>query len=120
MPPLTPFEQTLNNDTALVVEQGYGPGLPVVLVDQDGNEHPMRALFEAAGNDVQPGSHAPVVSTAPMLHVQVSLVQAALGRPLSTRDTFVVRGKPYKVQRPQEDGFGMIACKLLEKEGGNG
>jgi len=126
MPELTPFEQSLEADTTLAVEEGYGPGLPVILVDADGVEHstavvdsterPMRGLFEAAGLDVTPGtSHAPVVSGAPMLHIQVSLVQSALGRPLSRRDSFVVRGAAYRVQQPLEDGFGMLAVQLLEK-----
>lgn len=131
MPERTPFERTLNSDTTLVVEEGYGPGLPVTLVGADGAEHnsavidgvehPMRGLFEQQGTDVTPAtSHAPVMSTAPMLHIQVSLVQAALGRPLSRRDTVIVRGTVYRPENPLPDGFGMIACKLLEKGDGNG
>ena len=131
MPELTPFEQTLNADTTLVVEEGYGPGLPVTLVVPDGTEHasavidgvehPMRGMFEQQGMDVTPGaSHAPVMSTAPMLHIQVSLVQAALGRPLSRRDTVIVRGTAYRPENPLPDGFGMVACKLLEKGDANG
>ena len=126
---LTPFERTLNNDTTLVMEEGYGPGLPVTLVDPEGTEHssaivnglerPLRGLFEQQGADVTPGtSHAPVMSTAPMLHIQVSLVQAALGRPLSRRDTIIVRGTAYRPENPLPDGFGMITCKLLEKGDG--
>lgn len=127
---LTPFEQTLHNDTTQVVEEPYGPGLPVVLVAEDGTEHesavvdgvtrPMCALFDATGLDVSGGigasSQAAVVSSAPMLHIQLSLVQSALGRPLTTRDAFRVRGTLYRVQRPHPDGFGFIACKLLEKD----
>ena len=123
---LTPFEQALNADTTLVVQDGHGPGLPVILVAPDGGQHesavvdgvdqPLRGFFEQTGTDVMPGtSHATVMSTAPMLHIQVSLVQSALGRPLSRRDGFIVRGKAYRVEQPLPDGFGMIACKLLEK-----
>ena len=121
----TPFEQMLDADTNLVTQDMQGPGLPVVLVAQDGKKHDcavvdgvelaMRGYFDRAGTDVTPGtSHAPVMSTAPMLHIQVSLVQAAIGRPLSRRDGFIVRGKSYRVEQPLPDGFGMISCKLLE------
>jgi len=123
----TPFEQTLNADTNLVVQDRHGPALPVILVANDGSQHervivdgidqPMRGFFDQAGTDVSPGaSHAPVMSAAPVLHIQVSLVQAALGRALSTRDGFIIRGQAYRVQQPLPDGFGMIACKLLEKD----
>ena len=122
----TPFEQSLNADTDLVVQDSHGPGLPVILVTPDGAQHdhavvngveqPLRGFFEQTGQDVTPGaSHAPVMSTAPMLHIQVSLVTAALGRPLSRRDGFIVRGKAYRVEHPLPDGFGMVACKLLEE-----
>ena len=122
---LTPFEQALERDTDMVAQDPHGPGIPVTLVAPDGEEHasvtiggvdlPLRGFFDQAGQDVAPGtSHAPVMSTAPLLHIQVSLVQAALGRPLSRRDGFIVRGKSYRVEQPLPDGQGMIACKLLE------
>ena len=113
----TPFEQALDADTALVAAAAFGPSRGVILLTPDGGEYPMNGFFDQAGQDVTPGSaHAPVMSTAPMLHVQVSAVQAALGRPLSRRDSFVVRGIKYRVQQPLPDGFGMIACKLLEDD----
>ncbi|MCL1915674.1 MAG: hypothetical protein FWG17_03055 [Desulfovibrionaceae bacterium] len=114
---LTPFEAALDADTTRVVQDSHGPGLPVTLLTPEGAARPLRGFFEQAGLDVTPGtSHAPVLSTAPLLHIQVSLVQAALDRPLSRRDRFIVRGRIYRVEQPLPDGFGMIACKLLEDE----
>ena len=111
----SPFERNLDADTDLIMQEDLGPALDAVLLDRDGGEHPVRAMFEATGVDVTPGSaHAPVVSTAPTLHIQASVVTHAIGRPLSTRDRFLVRGKTYRVQAPHDDGYGLIACKLLE------
>jgi hypothetical protein len=112
----TPFAVLVDADTALVLDDPLGPGEDVTLVDAAGGEHPLRALYEAPGLDVTPGTaNAPVLSTAPVLHMQVSRVTAAIGRQLSTRDGFVVRGKAYRVMRPAEDGYGMLTCRLLEK-----
>jgi hypothetical protein len=127
----TPFERLLDGDTALVVREPLGPAVPVVLVEPDGTPHhaavvdgvetPLRGMFDAAGTDVAPGaSHAPVLSTAPVLHIQLRPVQAALGRPLSRRDGFIVRGRRYRVEHPSPDGHGMVACKLLETEDADG
>jgi len=118
MPDSTPFERLLDADTDLVAAASHGPALPVTLIAADGGgEHALRGFFDRAGQDVTPGtSHAPVLSSAPMLHIQVSQVQAALGRPLSRRDGFIVRGKKYRVEQPLPDGYGMIACKLLEDQ----
>lgn len=83
----------------------------------DGIEYPLRGFFDQASQDVAPGAaRAPVMSTAPMLHIQVSLITTALGRPLSRRDGFIVRGTKYRVERPLPDGCGLIACKLLEDD----
>lgn len=115
-PNLTPFEQQLDEDTALVVGDAYGPGLTVTVVDAvSGIEHPLRALFEAPGLDVtSQGSQAPVVSTAPTLHIQSTVVQHALGRPLSRRDRIILRGQSYRIQAPHTDGYGFVAIKLME------
>ena len=111
----TAFEQTLDADTAMVAAADVGPGIAVILVAADGRKHRLRGFFEAAGQDVVPGAaHASVMSTAPMLHIPITNVTAALGRPLSRRDNFIVRGIKYRVQQPLPDGYGMIACKLLE------
>jgi hypothetical protein len=111
----TPFEDTLEFDTALILGSVCGPAVDVVLVDPEGGEHNLRAMYEAPGNTVSPGAvHAPVVSTAPMLHVQESAIQNAVGRPLSRRDRFIVRGASYAVQNPQTDGYGLLSVKLLE------
>lgn len=114
----TPFQQNLDADTALVTAAAYGPAEPVTLVDVDGNAFALRGLFEIVGLDVAPGAaQAPALSGGPVLHLRVSDVQAALGRPISRRDSFFVRGKVYRAERPAEDGFGLVAVKLLEKEG---
>lgn len=112
---LTPFDQTLDADLGLIFEDELGPAETVTLIDRDGGEHPLRAMFAAVGLDVTPGAaHAPVVSGAPTLHVALCAVQHAIGRPLSTRDRFLVRGKAFRVQAPMPDGYGLLACKLLE------
>ncbi|MDR2051135.1 MAG: hypothetical protein LBQ63_05115 [Deltaproteobacteria bacterium] len=112
----TPFQDLLDADTSLALEDVLGPAEEVTLIDGEGNAHALRALYEAPGLDVTPdSSHAPVVSTAPRLHIQMSLVQSILGRPLSRRDSFLARGKSYRVQQPLEDGYGLLAVKLLEK-----
>ncbi|MDR1946642.1 MAG: hypothetical protein LBQ51_05690 [Desulfovibrio sp.] len=115
MPDLTPFDANLEADVAMVLQDSLGPGMDVVLLDPDGEQHPLRAIYEAPGAVVNPGkSYAPVVSTAHMIHFRESVVQHALGRPLSRRDRFIVRGKTYAVQNPQTNGFGFASVKLLE------
>lgn len=135
MPP-TPFEVSLAADTTAIMQAGYGAAIPVTLIAAEGTEHteavvqgarlPLRGIFDAPAQDVAPqaaGSpHAPVLSVAPVLHIQQALVQAALGRPLSRRDCFVLRGTRYRVQRPAPDamsdkasvGAGVLAVSLLE------
>ena len=113
--PLTPFEQTLDADTSLVAAEAHGPGTDVIILSEDGAEHPVRAFFEQPGADTAPGpAQAKVISGIPMLHIQVSVIHHALGRPLSQRDRFLVRGRTYRPQSPVPDGYGLVPIKLRE------
>ena len=113
---MTPFQRLLDSDTAMVAGDPLGPAEDVILVAEDGGEHPVRAFFDYPGLDVTPGgSQAPIASAAPVLHIQVAVVKKALARKLTTRDGFRARGSLWRVQRPQPDGCGMLAVKLLEK-----
>lgn len=112
----TPFEDSLNADTAMVLGATFGPALPVVLV-VDGVEHPMQAILDAPEVPVTPGpAHAGVIITTPRLHIPLVALQNAIGRPLCRRDGFIVRGKRYRVEAPQEDGAGMVAVRLVESD----
>ena len=111
------FYDILHADTAYVLSDAIGGG-------EDIDIHPMgdasaavtlRGFYGAAGVDVAlSGATAPVISVAPMLHMQASAIAAALGRALDPRDRVIVRGKRWRVLNPQDDGFGLLACKLLE------
>ena len=114
-PQLTEFEQALLRDTTLVFKTPLGAGITVTLVAEDGSRSELRAMFSTPGAEPLSGAaSAPVISVAPTLHVLESDVQAALGRPLSGRDRVIVRGRAYRVQNPQDDGYGLLECKLLE------
>lgn len=111
------FYDILHADTAFVLSDLIGGGEDIII-------HPMgdaaqsvtlRAFYGAAGVDVAPpGATAPVISVSPMLHMQASAITTALGRTLDPRDRVMVRGKRWRIQNPQDDGFGLLACKLLE------
>jgi hypothetical protein len=110
----TPFESNLDADMGRILGDAWGPGIDIAIVAHEGDVVPVRAMFAAPGTTVTPGqAHAPVVSTAPMLHIQESVLQHALGRRLSTRDRFVVRGETYTPQNPQGNGYGFVSVKLL-------
>lgn len=112
---LTPFEQVLDADTSLVATDAFGPGIDVVLRAKDGTEHPVRAFFEQPWSDSAPGpAQARVISSIPMLHIQLSVIQHALGRPLNLHDRFIVRGVTYRPQSPVQDGYGLVPIKLQE------
>lgn len=115
MSDMTPFEESLHRDTTLVFQAPLGAGISVTLVTEDGSTHELRAMFASPGAEPLSGvASAPVVSVAPTLHVPLRDVQAALGRPLSTRDRVIVRGRAYRVLNPQDDGYGLLECRLLE------
>ena len=100
----TQFEQVLDRDMELVFQAPLGAGISVTLVTEDGpGAEPLSGV-----------ASAPVVSVAPTLHVPLRDVQAALGRPLSTRDRVIVRGRTYRILNPQDDGYGLMECRLLE------
>lgn len=112
---LTPFEQALDADTALVTADAHGPGMDVIILAEDGSQHPVRAIFEQPGTDDAPGqAQAKVISSAPVLHIQVTAVQHALNRPLSQRDRFIIRGSTYRPMSPVSDGYGLVSVKLQE------
>lgn len=115
MSDMTPFEESLLRDTTLVFKAPLGAGLTVTLVAEDGSRSELRAMFSTPGAEPLSGAaSAPVISVAPTLHVLESDVQAALGRPLSGRDRVIVRGRTYRVLNPQDDGYGLMECRLLE------
>ena len=103
----TQFEQVLDRDMELVFQAPLGAGISVTLVTEDGSTHELRAMFATPGAE-------PLSGVAPTLHVPLRDVQAALGRPLSTRDRVIVRGRTYRVLNPQDDGYGLMECRLLE------
>lgn len=110
----TLFEDALSSDTDCIFQDDLSSAQEVSLCPDGGEPVPMRAMFEAAAMESRPGGiSAPVASVAPMLHIPERDVRAAIGRPLSTRDHFLIRGRRYRVQNPQDDGFGLLSIKLL-------
>lgn len=73
----------------------------------------LRAIFDRAGQEMQPGSRAPVLSRRPVLTLAEADLDASLGRALGRSDRFRVRGVLYAVESPQPDGLGSVAVKLL-------
>ena len=111
----TQFEQVLDRDMELGFQAPLGAGISVTLVTEDGSTHELRAMFATPGAAPLSGvASAPVVSVAPTLHVLQSDVQAALGRPLSTRDRVSVLGRTYRGLNPQDVCYGLMECMLLE------
>lgn len=111
------FYDILHADTAFVLSDLIGGGEDIIihLMGDAAQGVTLRGCYGAAGVDVAPsGATAPVISVAPMLHMQAADIAAALGRPLDPRDRVIVRGKRWRIQSPQDDGFGLLACKLLE------
>lgn len=123
---MSAFLHNMGADTALVLAEDLGGAEDVTLqADDVSGPVALRAFFEAAGVEPRPGgSLAPVISVAPTLHVPLQAVTHALGRSLRYRDHVLVRGTRYRVQAVQDDGYGFLACKLLESPepdgGGNG
>lgn len=110
------FYDILHADTALVLSDLIGGGEDIAIhpLGDAAQSITVRGCYGAAGVDVTPsGGTAPVISVAPMLHVQEADITAALGRALDPRDRVIVRGRRWRVQNPQDDGFGLLACKLL-------
>lgn len=116
----TPFEQNMDADLGLIVEDASGLGIDCEILPEGAEVPlaPLRAMFEQPGTSqpLSPG-HAPITSSKPVLHVQISRVIHALGRPLTTRDRLIVRGKTYRLEHPMGDGFGLVSLKLLEVKG---
>ena len=111
------FYDILHADTALILSDLMGGGEDVSIhpLGDAAQSVTLRAFYGAAGLDVTPsGATAPVISVAPMLHMQAQDIAVALGRALDPRDRVMVRGKRWRIQNPQDDGFGLLACKLLE------
>lgn len=74
----------------------------------------VRAIFQAPGAESSPaGISAPVVTVAPVLHIPLLAVETALGRPLSTRDRILARGRLWRVHNPQDSGRGLLRVTLL-------
>jgi hypothetical protein len=114
------FNEVADRDWTAIFEDDLGMAEDVTLISSAGGRHILRALFEAPSVDVTPGTaHAPVLSAAPTLHLAASHVMAAIGRPLGSRDAFLIRGKGYLAHRPADDGYGIVTCTLLEQNYGD-
>lgn len=109
-------------DFADIVRDETGPGEEVVLLpdgvpgEEGGDGLPLRGIFDLATQDIAPGSRVPVISRRPVLALRHADVHGLLGRSLSKRDRFIVRGVKYRVETPEPDGLGGVAVKLLEAE----
>lgn len=112
---MTTLDEALARDTEIIFEDDLSSAQEISLCPDGGEPVPLRAMFEAAAQASSPGGiSAPISSVAPMLHVPAKRVLAAIGRPLCQRDQLVIRGRRYRVQNPMDDGFGLLAVKLLE------
>lgn len=110
------------DSTGFAEQVSFLPSVPQNLLDGHISEAPpalepiiLRAFFDHAAQEVQPGSRQPVISQRPVLTLRVADI-AMLGRKLNRGDHFVVRGKSYRVEHPQYDGLGMVTVKLLEAD----
>lgn len=106
-------------DIDKVTRDTRGAAVDVILVDDAGTAHPMRAFFEAPQSDIVVGSAtAPVISGVPVLHIPTAYVTAAIKRPLTTRDSFTVLAGngEYTAQAPRDDSQGMIVAKLQKRQ----
>ncbi len=79
-------------------------------------ELPLRGVFDLATQEAAPGSRVPVISRRPVLALRHADIYRLIGRGLTKRDRFVVRGRTYRVETPEPDGIGGVAVKLLEAE----
>ncbi|WP_297668983.1 hypothetical protein [uncultured Desulfovibrio sp.] len=111
-----PFLDVLLADTQRALNAPLGGGEDVTV--QPGGDAAaavsLRAFFEVPYVEPAPGATAPMQAVAPTLHIPAVHVTQALGRLLTYRDHVVVRGTRYRVQNAREDGYGLLACKLLE------
>ena len=115
MSELSPFDAVLEEDTRRVLQSALGPACAVILYDDGGRPHELRALYGQPGAEVRPGqATAPGVSTAPALHLSRHDARAALGRDPCARDRVAVRGRPYRILSVMDDGYGWLECRLLE------
>ena len=112
--PAASFHQTLARDLDRIAGADLGPGEPVRFTSADGAVSAvMRGFFDEPGTEVTPGTaQAPVISSAPVLHMPESELAGVLDRPLARLDRFEIRGTVYTVQRPMPDGFGLIRIAL--------
>lgn len=112
------FLEYLDSDLDCVFDDELSGAEEIEIVASGSGESvAVPAMFEAPGVNSQPsGLSAAVVSQAPMLHIPEKHLKAALARPLSTRDVLVIRGRRYRPQNPQSDGFGLLSCKLLRSD----
>lgn len=124
------MHDTFDADLAIIMADSTGfaeqvsllPFVPHNLLDGHISEAPpapepiiLRAFFDHAAQEVQPGSRQPVISQRPVLTLRMTDL-AGLGRKLTRADRFVVRGTSYRVEHPQYDGLGMVTVKLLEAD----
>ena len=104
-----------DGDLADILLDPTGPAEDVALLPEGGETAlSLRAVFDLATQDVAPGSRVPVISRRPMLALRHAEVYGLLGRALTKKDRFVVRGRTYRVETPEPDGMGGLAVKLLE------
>lgn len=118
--------EMFDEDFAEILHDETGPAEDVILLPGGSEpreesrqgatprEIPLRAVFDLATQEVAPGSRVPVVSRRPVLALRHADIFGLLGRTLTKRDRFIVRGKTYRVETPEPDGIGGVAVKLLE------
>ncbi len=110
-------------DFTEILHDETGPAEDVLLLpcgqERDGDAPRglvLRGVFDLATQEAAPGSRVPVISRRPVLALRHADIRRLLGRGLTKRDRFVVRGTSYRVEIPEPDGIGGVTVKLLEAE----
>lgn len=113
---MTTFIEALLGDIDKVARDKKGAAVTVTLKDRDGGEHPLRAFFDSPQSDVPAGpAAAAVIAGVSVLHIPSVYVSAAIGRPLTTKDSVILNGAEYACQAPRDDANGMVVVKLQKK-----
>lgn len=86
----------------------YGFAEDAVFKPAVGAQSTIRVIFDAAFQEVDPKSKAPVGSVGPAAHLMAS----ALPDDLDEEDRLVIRGATYRVSVPKPDGQGGVLCRL--------
>ena len=109
------FFEAMDADLAKILDAPVGPGEDVEVLPHD-SETPVdfRAVFDQPGQVVSLGSSSGIASEAPYLHLRERDFYSLLGRPMSRKEIFAIRGREYRFEQPDPDSTGWISLKLLE------